>query len=174
MFRFDEPRALGGFFESHAYDSGSGKYGIVEFNRGEGVHLFCPVRISACVEFNSVDGDDIPDALLGAVKKTFRFYGLNRYTAYFKSVMRTACECLRVCDYPAVRFFGAQLNLIVVAMLMRDENNVGGHVVTLARIWVYINDAPVGGGQPKTAMPLIYSFGISRLLINLFPLPVQR
>jgi len=40
-------------------------------------------------------------------------------------------------------------------VLMGDEYNICGYIVTLANIWVNVDNEPIFSGQPETAVTLI-------------------
>ena len=43
----------------------------------------------------------------------------------------------------------------MVAVLVADQDNIGGYVLTITCIWVYIDNCTVIGGYAKTSMTLI-------------------
>ena len=67
-------------------------------------------------------------------------------------------EGFLVCDDMAILSFGAQFDFIMVAMLMRDKDNIRRRVISLPCVWVNIDYSPVVSSQAVAAVALIEQF----------------
>jgi hypothetical protein len=89
------------------------------------------------------------------VHQVLRFDRLDQDSTDVEGVMLSIREGFFVCYDAAALLLGAQLDFILIAVLMRDKDNIRSRVISLPCEWVYIDYSPVISCQAIAAVALI-------------------
>ena len=85
-------------------------------------------------------------------------YGLDPQPVQQGGAVAPALQGVEVLVYGAARFAGRLGDLVVVPVLMRDQDQVGGQPVPFSGIGIHIDYGSVFRGEPQAPMALIQQF----------------
>ena len=165
IFGANQIRAGGGLLQVHVIDAVGGEKGVIQLPGCKGLHLPGGGGIAGGVEGNPIHRDDIADAGIPAVVFVVRLHGLYRHALGLEGVVAPALQGIPFGDDFAVRLFDWKANLVVVAVLVGDENQVGGQIIALPGKGVDVDDHPVRRDDSIAAVSLIKQCGHRAFLL---------
>jgi len=162
--------AARGFGRGHVVEAVAAEEGPVDVVARPGLHLGEPVRVSGMVEHDAIEGEEIAHAFAAVVVLVGRGKGQDLHGAViegaaFRDRARAALAHRTFGgDDDRARFASYEFHLVVVAVAMRDEDEVGGFGVVAGGIGIDVDDEALGGPDLDGSAAEVAQLGPDRCL----------